>query len=69
MAKYRKFTYSAGYAGTEVESVYKFSDAYTEDEIESIYNDWYDEQRGDEGSSEEISEEEALASGIEEEFD
>lgn len=44
MAKYRKFNYDAGYVGTETEVIMKFTDNYTEDEIEDIFNDWVQEQ-------------------------
>jgi len=57
MAQYRKFKYSAGYAGTETEVIFKFADDCSEEEITNIYNDWVEEQQTWYADWEEISEE------------
>lgn len=69
MAKYRKFTYTTGYCGTEKSAIFKFSDSYTEKEIEGIYDEWYEDQRSDSGDIEEISEEDALDGYIDDEYE
>ena len=68
MAKYYKFKFSAGFAGTATENIIKFDDNVTEKEIEEIFNDWYEEQRRDYGSNNEISEEEAERLGVDEDY-
>ncbi len=69
MAKYYKFHYSAGYVGTDVDEVMKFSDDVSENEVQETFDDWYEEQRSDEGDFEEISEEEAEDLGIDEDYE
>lgn len=69
MSKYFKFHYSAGYCGTDVDEVFKFSDDTSEKEIEEIFNDWYDEQRSDNGRYVGISKEEAEELGIDEDLE
>lgn len=68
MARYRKFTYNAGYIGTTEEEIFKFSDSCTDAEIESIYEDWYEAQRRDSGENVEISEDKALEFGVDEDW-
>lgn len=69
MAKYYKFHYSAGYAGTDVDEIVKFSDDVSESEVKETFDDWYEEQRSDEGNFEEISEEKAEDLGIDEDYE
>lgn len=68
MAKYYKFHYSAGYVGTDVDEIMKFSDDVSESEVQETFDDWYEEQRNDCGNFEEISEEEAEDLGIDEDY-
>lgn len=68
MAKYYKFHYSAGYAGTDETAVYKYDDSVEEKNVKEDFEDWYEEQRKDVGSFKEISEEEAENEGIYEDF-
>ena len=49
MSKYYKFHYDAGYVGTDVDEVFKFSDDTSERKVEEIFDDWYDDQRSDSG--------------------
>lgn len=64
MAKYFKFHYDAGYVGTDVDEVYKFDDDISDNEVEDAFDEWYDDQRSDNGEYEEISQEEAEELGI-----
>lgn len=68
MAKYYRFTYSAGYVGTDEEEIIEVPDNYTESEIENLYDDWYESRLTAYGGYEEISEEEALESGVDESY-
>ena len=68
MAKYFKFHYDAGYVGTDVDEVYKFDDDISDNEVEEVFDDWYDEQRSDNGEYEEISQEEAEELGIDDDL-
>lgn len=69
MSKYYKFHYSAGYVGTDVDEVMKFSDDVSESEVQETFDDWYEEQRHDYGDFEEISGEEAKELGIDEDYE
>ncbi len=69
MSKYYKFYYNAGYIGTDVEEVFKISDDTSARKVEEIFDEWYDEQRSDSGSFEEISEDEAEEIGIDEDYE
>ncbi len=68
MAKYYKFSYSAGYCGTDEEQIFKFSDNVSEKEVEETFDDWYECVNTASGSYEEISEEEAEDEGIDEDY-
>ena len=68
MAKYFKFHYDAGYVGTDVYEVYKFDDDISDNEVEEVFDDWYEEQRSDNGEYEEISQEEAEELGIDDDL-
>ena len=68
MAKYFKFHYDAGYVGTDVDEVYKFDDDISDNEVEELFDDWYDNQRRDNGEYEEISQEEAEELGIDDDL-
>lgn len=68
MAKYFKFHYDAGYVGTDVDEVYKFDDDISDNEVEETFDDWYEEQRSDNGEYEEISQEEAEELGIDDDL-
>lgn len=68
MAKYFKFHYDAGYVGTDVDEVYKFDDDISDNEVEEVFDDWYEEQRSDNGEYEEISQEEAEELGIDDDL-
>ena len=54
MAKYYKFTYNAGYAGTDVETTFKFPDDWTDKDVSKIFEEWYDEQNTSSGDYEEL---------------
>lgn len=69
MSKYYKFHYDAGYVGTDVDEVFKFSDDTSERKVEEIFDDWYDDQRSDSGVYEEISEDEAEEIGIDKDLE
>lgn len=68
MAKYFKFHYDAGYIGTDVNEVFKFDGDISDNEVEDVFDNWYDEQRSDNGSYEEISQEEAEELGIDDDL-
>lgn len=68
MAKYVRFTYNAGYVGTDTEAVYKFPDSYTDEDIEEVYEEWYEKQDSASGDFGEISEDEAKIIGIDEDY-
>ncbi len=69
MSKYYKFHYSAGYVGTDVGEVMKFSDDASESEVEETFDDWYANRQRDSGGYQEISEEEAEKLGINEDYE
>lgn len=69
MAKYYKFTYSAGYVGTDETAIYKFADDVSESEVQEVFDNWYEEQQRHYGDFEEISEEEAEDAGIDEDLE
>ncbi len=66
MAKYYKFCFSAGFAGTERCVEVRFADDASETEVRETFNNWYEGQRRDRGYFEEIYKEEARNSGINE---
>ena len=68
MSKYYRFKYSAGYVGTDVEEIIEVPDDYSETDVEELYEDWYESQLTASGDYEEISEEEAKESGIDESY-
>lgn len=68
MAKYYKFHYSAGYCGTDEDQIFKFDNNVSEKEVSEIFDDWYDSINTASGSYEEISEKEAKAAGIDEDY-
>ncbi len=68
MAKYYKFSYSAGYCGTDEEEIVKFDDNVSEKEVSEAFEDWYDSVNTASRGYEEISEEEAEDEGIDEDY-
>lgn len=68
MAKYYKFHHDAGYIGTDTEEVFKYDDDTSYEDVQSDFEDWYEDRRTDSGSFEEISEEEAEDLGIDEDL-
>lgn len=68
MAKYYRFTYSAGYIGTDVEEIIEVPDSYSEADVEELYEDWYESQLTASGGYDEISEEEAQEIGVDESY-
>lgn len=68
MAKYYRFTFSAGYIGTDEIEIYKFDDNASESEVSEVFDDWYDNMRKDSGDFQEISEEKAKEEGIDEDL-
>ena len=68
MTKYYKFSYSAGYHGTDEKQIVKFSDDVSEKEVGDIFDDWYDSVNTSSGGYDEISEEEAEEEGIDEDY-
>lgn len=68
MSKYYRFHYSAGYCGTDEESIVKFSDDVSEKEVEETFDDWYESVKTCEGSYEEITEEEAEDEGVDDDY-
>lgn len=68
MAKYYKFSYSAGYCGTDEKQIVKFSDDVSEKEVSEAFEGWYDSVNTAYGSCGEISEEEAWNEGIDEDY-
>lgn len=68
MAKYYKFTYSAGYIGTDVAEVIEIPDDYSEADVKELYEDWFECQLTASGNYKEISEEEAKENGIDESY-
>lgn len=68
MAKYRKFEYSAGYVGTDTKVIMKFSDDYTEKQIEEIFNGWVEDQQSWSADFTEVDESEVEEDDIEDEY-
>ena len=68
MAKYYRFTYSAGYVGTEESAIFKFDDDVTENAVSEEFDEWYENKMTCSGDYEEISEEEAEDEGIDEDL-
>ena len=66
MAKYYKFTYNAGYVGTEESAIFKFNDEVSEKEVSETFDDWYEQMMTCSGDYEEISEDEAKDEGVDE---
>ena len=42
MAKYYRFTYSAGYVGTDEEEIIEVPDSYSESDVEELYEEWFE---------------------------
>ena len=68
MAKYFKFCFSAGYAGTDTKQIMKVNNDSTEKEVDELFEGWYAETRTDSGYYEEIPEEEAEELGVDEDY-
>ena len=68
MAKYYKFTYNAGYVGTEESAIFKFGDGASENDVSETFDDWYEQMMTCSGDYEEISEDEAESEGIDEDL-
>lgn len=69
MAKFRKFQYSAGYIGTDTEVIMEFSDDYTEEQINDIFEGWVDEQHCWSSECTEVDESEVDENEIEDRYE